>query len=208
MPAKYWNDPNAYYAQNNNAMERLLNKTLSEVSIAHGFSVSEFAHLEFCGPSASVNCIAARTPIKDIVLPGGFIPQPEDLLSLYFHDPRNLPLFNKLAPQFDFAKMLPNRCPSLYPRAVQAVFGVSCKFLDGKLTVGQLKENLIAGNTIQLCLKSPGHFVAAVNFDEKTNEIVYNDPFDGRGGVKGFNRRMSLTEYVNNVKDYAIIYCW
>lgn len=208
MPAKYWNDKNAYYAQNNNALETLLKKTLHETAVANDFDITEFAHLEFCGPTAAVNCIAARVPLKDLVFPGGFVPQPEDLLAMYFHDPRNQSAFQRIAPQFNFNEVLANRCPSLYPHAVKAVFGLDAKFLSSRPAIGQLKENLLAGNTVQVCLKKPGHFIAIVNFDTVTNEIVYNDPFDGRGGVKGFNRRMSVTEYNDNVKDYAIVYCW
>jgi hypothetical protein len=66
---------------------------------------------------------------------------------------------------------------------------------------------LRSGRAVQLCLVKPGHYIAAVAFDEGTREIVYNDPWPGRfKDGNGFNRRMGEAEFKENVKPYRIVY--
>ncbi|MDR0556332.1 MAG: C39 family peptidase [Treponema sp.] len=64
-----------------------------------------------------------------------------------------------------------------------------------------------AGQAVQLCLVKPGHYIAAVAYDDLTREIIFNDPWPGRfPGGNGFNRRMGKAEFKGNVKPFLIVY--
>jgi hypothetical protein len=70
-----------------------------------------------------------------------------------------------------------------------------------------VSEKLSAGKAVQLCLVKPGHYIAAVAYDEARREIIYNDPWPERFPDKnGFNRRLTEGEYRANVKPYLIVY--
>ena len=78
--AVYWNDPNKWYVQTNNPSEELLRK------------INKKDFLETCGPSAGVNCAAVHGFDLEIKCPGKYKPQPEEVLSDWFNDPRNYKL--------------------------------------------------------------------------------------------------------------------
>jgi cell division protein YceG involved in septum cleavage len=99
-----------------------------------------------------------------------------------------------------------NEVPQFYPIAVHAVFGVHGAFQFGH-DFGSVAENLRAGKAVQLCLIRPGHYIAAVAYDEERQEIISNDPWPERFPDKnGFNRRLTEGEYRSNVKPYLIVY--
>ena len=197
-------DPDCYHAQNNNPEENELHAQIDQLAKEHGFTYRGATFFESCGPSASVNCLDAKGLLPDIALPGGFHPQAESIAMSYFNDPRNFPAFAKIVPGVDFTVTPANRIAELYPMMVKAVFGKTVLYRSSKYTWDELRVNLALGNTVQLCFITPGHFFAAVDLADVN--IVYNDSWDGRGGVPGFRRILTEAEYNINVKPYAILY--
>ena len=186
--AKYWDDKDKWYVQTNNPSEELLRK------------INKKDFLETCGPSAGVNCAAALGFILEIKCPGKYKPQPEEVLSDWFNDPRNYKILEKARPNLDPRDIPGGRVPQYYPAAMRDVFNIDCEFI-WLTNHFQLMDYFKAGCSIQLCLKSPSHYIAAVAYDLNTSEIIFNDSWP-RGNI-GFNSRMSGIENLNN---YAIIY--
>jgi len=183
--ALYWDDRTRYSIQTNNPTEMILKKR------------HEASWLESCGPTAAVNCLEACGHDTRITTPGGWLPQPEEVLLDCFHDPRNAALLG----QFE----MPNRVMGLYPPALLAVFGVSAMVLP--LRFDSLAAYLETGHSVQLLLKEPGHYIAAVAWDEAAKEVVYWDSWPERfPDGDGFCRRMAEREYDTNVHVTGILY--
>lgn len=190
---RYWNDRERYYTQVNNPTEEQLRKA----------GVSGW--LETCGPTAAVNCLGALGADLTITCPGRYRPQPEEVLADYLNDPANYGALRAARPDVDPSEIQGNRVPQDYPVAVREVFGVRVQYLEslGWLgVVGQIR----AGHSVQICLIKPGHYLAAVAWDEVTNELIYHDSWPARVGGDGFCRRMSRDAYEGNVRPYVIIY--
>jgi hypothetical protein len=195
--AKYWdNKKKTYSKQSNNAIETLV------------------PGLEYCGPTAATICDDALTDEKEIKnqYGGNWIPQKEDSLSLFFIDESNWDMFRKIRGDVIYGhkkgagQYPPNEIPQLYPYAVQQMFGLRGEFRFKALFESVAKE-LWEGNAVQLCLDKPGHFIAAVAYDEATKEIIYNDPWPERWpDGNGFNRRMGKAEFESNMKNFYIVY--
>lgn len=190
----HWNDRDRFYSQENNPTEELLRKRKEE------------SWLESCGPSAAVNCLAALDYNLNIYCPGPYKPQPEEVLMDFFNDPRNYKKLEIIRRDTDPVSFPGNRIPQWYPYAVKEVFGALGQFLftSGiEITISALKK----GYAVQLCLIEPGHFIAAVAYDDSTQEIIYNDSWPSRWtDGNGFNRRMSAEEFDKTIKRYVIIY--
>ena len=181
---KHWNDRNYFYVQTNNPTEEILQKA----GVVH--------YLETCGPSSAVNCMASMGHKVTIDTPGGYQPQPEEVLTDFFNDPNNYKaLQEERKDRIDPDKYMGNEIAQYYPLAVKRVFGVRCRFVFASWK--DVVENVKEGQACQLCFKSPGHFVAAVAFDDETQEIIYND------SMGKFNVRMKNGD---NLKNYCIVY--
>jgi hypothetical protein len=86
------------------------------------------------------------------------------------------------------------------------VFGVKATFQFGN-DFNKIASYLANGNAVQLCLINPGHYIAAVAYDDEKQEIIFNDPWPGRfADQNGFNRRMGRAEVAANVKTFFIVY--
>jgi hypothetical protein len=102
-----------------------------------------------------------------------------------------------------------NRIPQFYPQAVKEVFGAKGNFIwvkqDKFRTVVSSIDNR---HVVQMCLKKPGHYIAALAYDTEKKCIIYNDPWSGRSGLKndGFNEEMYEDEFERNVQDFFIVY--
>jgi len=188
--AKFWSDRSKYYIQTNNSLENLMKKKYKT------------GYLETCGPTAAINCMAVLGyGVKTICREVEF--QPEDILSLFMNDPSNKAKFERIRKGVDY---LPgNRVPQFYPWAVMQLFNVECEFKYGDIE--RIRQSLIEGNSIQLLLKRPGHYIAAVAIDTENWDIIINDPWPNRFKDKnGFNRRISIKEYKSNVRNYYVEY--
>lgn len=193
-----WNHPDAYYSQENNAVESMLKKS----SAPSGW-------LETCGPTAAVTILDALGANIDIMTPGGWKPQPEDLLTLYLNDPRNerdlIMTRNNLRPD----SIMGNRVPQYYQAAIPAVFGVPCRFEFG-INPSLIIAALRAGRGLVLCMVKPGHYIAVVGYDTETNETIYHDPWQGNrwparyAGKPGRLRRVTDSELAENFQGYRI----
>lgn len=192
--ARLWADRDTYYMQANNPTEELLRKRVEQ------------SRLESCGPTAAVNCLAVLGYDLRVSCPGPWRPQPEEILMDWFHDPRNYEKLAAVRQDINPLQTPGNRVPQYYPPAVADVFGARADFawVDRFDLIG---EYLCKGYALQICLKNPGHFVAAVAYDDETDEVIYRDPWPDRlPDHNGFNRRLDLDEYTRNIKRYAITY--
>tara|TARA_Y100000310_G_scaffold269827_1_gene283297 strand:- start:9497 stop:10099 length:603 start_codon:yes stop_codon:yes gene_type:complete len=190
----YWNDESTYYTQTNNPSEELLRKEDGE----------DF--LETCGPTAAVNILAAAGYRVDIECPGTYRPQPEEVLTDWFNDPRNYGTMLTARDGVDPSLYMGNEIPQYYPAAIRDVFAVAARFFWG-VSVDDVISALANRCGVMICLEKPGHYIAVVAYDPDTREIVYRDPWPGNPwpeayrGQSGFNRRISGTE---NIKGYRI----
>jgi hypothetical protein len=83
---KFWNGRDCYYTQTNNPTEEILRKR------------PDRDWLVSCGPSAAVTCIAAMGFPVLCECPGSYVPQSEEVLKDFFHDPRNYAELKKARP--------------------------------------------------------------------------------------------------------------
>jgi hypothetical protein len=192
--AKFWNDRNNFFSQENNPSEELLRKT------------GTVGWLETCGPTASIMCLAVLGYDLTITCPGSYRPQPEEVLSDFLNDPRNYPELAKERPDLSPDRMPNNRVPQYYPLAVDRVFGAKAFFIWLTDPVN-LAKYLTEGRAVQICLEKPGHYLAAVAYDDRADEVVFNDPWpDQYPDKNGFNRRVGRMKLWENQKHFAIVY--
>ncbi len=192
--ARFWDDRDRYYIQTNNPTEEILRKEDGQ------------DWLESCGPTAAVNCLAVLDYNVEIISPGIYRPQPEEVLTDYFNDPRNYKKLKIERGNISPAQIQGNRVPQYYPLAVREVFDAEAHFIWTK-AIAEIVKFFEKSCAVQLCLKNPGHYIAGVAYDHATKEIIYNDPWPGFFPDRnGFNRRMNHDEFQMNVKPFAIIY--
>lgn len=189
-------DPETYYRQENNPTEQILRKQGAE-----NWLVS-------CGPTAAVSIVHATGREVDCLTPGGWKPQPEEILTGYFNDPSNsekLKSIRNLDPQ----NWLGNTVPQWYEAAIYDVFGISARFYWG-LVFHDLEICIHKNIGILACLKNPGHYVAIVGFDSDKKTVIYNDPWEGNfwpeslKGRPGFNRELPWNEFSNNLNLWRV----
>lgn len=193
-----WDDPGAYYSQANNVVESILGKA----------GVTD--RLETCGPTAAVMLLDAAGKLPEIVTPGGWRPQPEDVLAAWMNDPRNVQAMRLHRADLDPARVMGNRVPQWYAPAISAVFGEKIRAV---YRVGfdpfSVRVALEAGRGVMACLINPGHYIAIVAMDTDTGELVYHDPWPGNPwparykGQPGRARRMSQDDMAN-VKPFRV----
>ena len=195
--AKYWNNrKKSYYDQTNNPTEGMLKKLKNLNQRNHW--------LESCGGEAAASCMAALGYKIEIETPGGHILQAGELIVDFLNGKKQEKELAKI--RSSVSRIPGNRLPQLCPYAVKSLFGAEAEFMWTNKWWG-IVAILRMGNTIQLNLKKPDHFISAVHFDESKNEIIYNDSWPRKANnFDGFNLRMTKDEYENNVKNYAIVY--
>lgn len=191
---QFWNDRDCYYVQTNNPTEEILRKR------------SDGGWLVSCGPSAAVSCLSAMGYDVEVRCPGTYKPQSEEVLMDFFNDPRNYKELKQARPDTPPDVWHGNEVPQFYPVAIPAVFGVSARFEWGN-NFNKITSLLTEGKAVQLCLINPGHYIAAIAYDDEAGEIIFNDPWQERFADKnGFNRRMNKVEFQINVKPFYIVF--
>jgi hypothetical protein len=191
---QFWDKKEFYYTQTNNPTEEILRKR------------SSGNWLVSCGPTSAVGCLASMGHDVGVKCPGKYAPQSEEVLMDFFNDPRNYAALKVARPDTPPEVWHGNEVPQFYPVAIPQVFGVNCSFFWGN-DFDKIAVYLQTGHAVQLCLVKPGHYIAAVAYDDATREIIYNDPYPERFLDKnGFNRRMGQAECKVNVKPYMIAY--
>jgi len=194
--AKFYDDSERYYIQSNNAVEQALKR--------YGAKDSAVT----CGPSAAVNCMAAMGYDVEPLTPGKWRPQPEDVLTLWFHDSRNWQRIADIREETDPRKTgySPHEVPQYYPLAIREVFSVDAEFVWTD-NFDDIADRVISGQAIQITEKDPGHYIAVVAYDSDLDELIINDPYPVNfTDHSGFNKRLGRTEYNANVRPYVIIY--
>jgi hypothetical protein len=188
--------PETYYSQVNNAMESLLKK------------VNPSDWLETCGPTSAVTAVDAIGCNVDCLTPGGWKPQPEDVLTLYLNDPRNQSKLEKI--QGGIVTTPGNRIAAYYGLAIPEVFGVACRVIWA-FDFGRVKDAIDTNRAVMVCLRSPGHYVCIVGYNAETKDLIYHDPWPGNGwpkeyrGKPGAHRRMTPAQYGDNVKPLMVV---
>ncbi len=201
----FWNDRSRYYVQTNNPTEQILKK--------EGIK----GWLESCGSTALTNCAAALGKDFTVTCPGGFQPQTDEIATGFLNDPRNYAKFLLARPNLDpsLASSPPgNRVPQYFPVAAKELFGIEGVYIGVFSTIdiwAAVVSELVNEHPVQLCLVNPGHYIAAVAYDEDKDEIIINDSWPGRfkDSLGGFNRRVTHTDLDSgpaNWKNFIVIY--
>jgi hypothetical protein len=195
-----WDDPDAYYSQENNAIEEILQDA---------GNLKGLGWLETCGPTAAINILAALGVSLNVATPGGWNPQPEDVLSLYLNDPRNHKVLGAVRADVKPDEIMGNRVPQYYPTAIKAVFNISADFAWGAV-FSSIVRAIDNQRGVMLCMKKPGHYIAVVAYDRGTQELIYNDPWPGNSwplhyqGKPGKGRRLKINELNSNIQSYRV----
>lgn len=192
---KHWNENGRLHSQENNPTEVYLKTTIKD----------RIGWLESCGPTSAVNCLSSMGHDIEVVTPGSYKPQPEEVLMDYFNDPSNRRALQDIRVVDD---TIPgNRVPQYYPKAVYDVFGVHVDFRWGP-TFDTISDIVSKGRAVQLCLENPGHYIAVVAYDAEKKELIYHDSWGARfkDGKGGFARRMGEAEFKMNVKTFYLVY--
>jgi hypothetical protein len=190
-----WADPDAFYSQENTPTEHLLK-----------FRSPTSSPLETCGPSASLNYQASVGCSVDFETPGGYAPQPEEVLTDWFNDPRNFVRMRAAWKGLDPAVMLGQEADPWYPLGVEEVFGNRCDFV-GALTADQVVNHLKLGRALQACLKDPRHFIAIVAADEARRQFILKDSWGSRWPQRdGFCQRTDWLEFDTKTKPVNLVY--
>lgn len=190
--ARLWDQENRFdLDQTDNSIEQALKR--------YGARVSAVT----CGPTAAVNCLLAIDAQVDVETSGGWNPQPADVLALWFHDERNWPTLRAVREETDPESTIysPHEVPQYYPAAVEAVFGARCEFLWLN-KFESVVNRLIVGMAVQLCL--PGHYVAAVAYDNEVDKIIYHDSYPK--GRSGFAKWLDRETYSRECQPFALVY--
>jgi hypothetical protein len=124
----------------------------------------------------------------------------------FFNDPRNYAALKAARPDTPPDVWYGNEVPQFYPVAVPAVFAVGAEFFWGN-DFDKISAWLVQGKAVQMCLVKPGHYIAAVAYDDQAQEIIFNDPWPERfADGNGFNRRIGRAEVKGNTKPFCIVY--
>jgi len=192
-----YNNPDTYYSQSNNAVESILKKT----------GVKDW--LESCGPTSAVMILDALGVDVKLMTQGGWEPQPEDILCLWFNDPRNYQALLMTRGDVDPNKIMGNRVPQYYERAIPEVYGVSARFYWGA-TQRDISMAIKNNRGVMVCLKHPSHYIAIVADDTDNQEFIYNDAWANNPwprnmfGTSGFNRRVKYADLSDNLQPYRV----
>lgn len=193
ITVKYASDRKRYTQQNNNAIENIMKK------------------FETCGPSAAVNCIdSVCKEITDVVKECQGVAQPEDFLTIVMN---NIPLYREemlqARPGLDPSQYPANEIPQYYPMFIKKLWGDKVKavfaYFDGD-KMAHIQSMIKDGQSVQACLINPGHFICVKGIDLEAGYLLCNDPYNGRNGVDGFSRVITVQEVNNNFQPWYISY--
>lgn len=196
----YWDQKGRYYRQDNDASVELL-REYHEISREQGIDYTLVA----CGPNVALNLLDALGHDVAIRTPGQWNVQATDVFLWWFFDRRNAEKMRKARPNLEPFEIPGQTVPQYYPPAVEDVFGARALF-EWEPTWDKIARYLYMGEGIQLCLKDPGHYIAAVAFDPGRGELIYHDPWPGRTGTSGKALRMGVQEFNETVQPYLIRY--
>jgi len=188
----------SYFPQTDNPTEEFLRK----------FGTKNWT--QSCGPTAATMLVKAVGGSIGTITPGGYRPQPEEVLMDWFNDPKNYPVMERIRPDTPPDVYIGGRVPQFYSEAVYAVFGVPARF-DWACHWNDVLEYIQKNIGIMACLKSPGHYVAIIGFNKQAQEVIYHDPWPENywpstlQGTPGSFRRMQQAEFFKNVQPFKVL---
>ncbi len=195
--APYARDEYCYGIQKNNTIEHVILQS------------GRASYLESCGPNSLENCAAAMIhydKLQDIlsVGPNKEKYQPSDLIFTHMNDPlRHEEYCNILRIERSSWK---NRYAIYYPHVAEKLIGIKSEYYD-YMDFQKLEDHLEAGNTAQVCLVDPGHYISLVGVDTETGDFYFHDSWPERFQSKnGFFRLLLRDELFNNSHKVMIFY--
>jgi len=200
--AKYWEPRGvSYYIQTNNAIESILKKQIAILK-----SGNKIEWLESCAVEAGSACAASMGHDITVSMPGGGVIQAGDACTIWANDPKN---YKKLTAARDINPDLwmGNEIPQWLPVIFKEVIGVHTQYETG-LSWKRLVTFITGCHAVELHIISPGHYIAALAYDDKTEEIIYNDSWPSRKGLrnKGFHERLCRDEYESEFHKHGIVF--
>jgi hypothetical protein len=193
---KHWNNRDRYYTQTNNGTENILRKSGMQ------------SYLETCGPTSAVMLADMMGYSISVKGPGLWTIQPEDYLAIYFNDPRNEAKLHAARKNIDPKDWMGNRVPQYYPAGMMDCFAIPAQFEWGA-SFEKVRDLILDGKGVMICFKTPGHYVAAVAYDDESQEIIYHDPWphnhwpQKHSGKSGFMRTLSESNF-ENVQSFMV----
>ena len=200
--AKFWEPRGvSYYIQTNNAIESILKKQIALLK-----AEKKIEWLESCAVEAGASCAASMGHDVTVSLPGGGTIQAGDACVIWANDPSNYKKL-QIARDINPDLYMGNEIPQWLPVIFKEVLGVNTQFETG-LSWKRLVSFLKGGHAVELHLIKPGHFISALAYDDKELEIIYNDSWPGRRGLrnKGFHERLTESEYDKSFSKYGIVF--
>lgn len=189
----YGQDPIIRYDQTRNAVEAIKRKILHEYNINTGY-------LESCGASAFSTLMEGLGYLteKDYFrFPCGETIQMDDAHMIWLNDD------NRGKYYFE----MDNRYPDPYIDMARECYGCPAYIAQGASfdnTVFLIGD----GHGVQLCLKSPGHWIAVIDYDSRTGDLIFHDSWGNRPGLKnnGLFEHMGRADWANVQPGTVIVY--
>ena len=208
-----WEDTSIRYDQTNNTTEEIIRKIKHEMIKKLKKNIpkkywnilnKQTGYLELCGHSAFL-CIMQGMKFLPEKYNNGFklgnlYAQMEDIVASISNQRR----YNRL---FHSGNGMDNRYLDTYPVLARELFGCKAEVITD-LSFFDILEYLWNGIGVQLWLREPSHYIAAISANKIEALLKYNDSWGSRKGLKnrGLHEIMDLEEYRNNVHPYAIVY--
>jgi len=221
LGAKHYDNRDlTYYQQRNNPHEEAVRKLMLEFldtilkEVFKGQRTQDYEKikrillrvLETCGPTAFIMCIAAMIGNKVNIVKGEYTAQPEQFVMDALHDYTNYEMFKRFVPWLKPETTMNNRIPQLYVYLAKLLFDIEAKHIRG-IEFEICKDHLSEGGSALILLRDPGHFRAGVAIDQKTNELIVNDPWaDYLPNKDGFNIRMTKPEFIENTRKHLVLF--
>lgn len=170
---------------------------------------SRVRYLENCGVSAFstlMEGIGVLGPLNYAHVNRESI-QMDDFFSDYLNDPKKDNIFSA-------GDVFDNRSMGNYVRLVK-IFFPEVDVVYKKFTWEEITEKIYNGWGAQMCLRTPGHYVAGTKYNKTKKLILYSDSWSGNKmqweGQKllrhgGWDEEMNRKMYEKNTVGYAIIY--
>jgi hypothetical protein len=192
--AKYALDDYCYSIQSNNTVESII------------FKSGRASYLESCGPNSLENCASAMIHydiLVDRLSVNGEKYQPADLIFTHMNDPLRRREYGEIM-KIDFEHDFVNRYAIYYPHVTEKLLGIQSEYVE-KMDIDLLKDHISNGNTAQVCLKNPGHYIAIVGVDGEG--FYFHDSWPERFTSRdGFYREITKDELLENSHHVMILY--
>lgn len=184
-----------YYIQTNNASAYLIRAYMGRIRFIA------------CGPESAAMGFDIAGRDMSIFTPGE---QPGDAIINIFHDPKHLPAYIDVRGDRKFyEKYSPNEIPQIYPAMGKIIFGKDVASFEWGNTYSQVRESIQKKSPVMLCGNFPcgGHYVLCVGYNDKREELIYNDPYPKQWADKnGFRRRMDQGFIKKKLKGFRVIF--